>query len=150
MKIAERLFLSFMIIFAVVIIKECGKLPAGSKYTIGPGFLPRYISYAIILISLILLVQNFIKDKTKDEEKDFINKEGFTRLVSFFILLLFTVIVINFVGMVIPLGVFMIIVFKFIEKYDWFSSLKVSILTIAIFYFIFKIWLKVPIPGFNF
>lgn len=148
MKIAERLFLLFMSIFAVVIIKECGKLPAGSEYTIGPGFLPRYISYAMILISLILLVQSFIKDKTED--KDFINKVGFTRLVSFFILLLSASIAINFVGMVIPLGVLMIIVFKFIEKYDWFSSLKVSILTIAIFYFIFKIWLKVPIPGFNF
>jgi len=150
MKIAERIFLIVMGLFAIIIAKECEKLPTSSGYAIGPGFLPKFISYAIILISMIMLVQSFTKSKISNKYKAFITKTSAIRVLSFFVVFLIAIISVNFVGMFIPLGVFMIIVFRFIEKYDWFSSIKVSVLSLIIFYVIFKVWLGVPIPGFGF
>ena len=150
MKIAERIFILFMGVFAAVIIKECSKLPIGSEYTIGPGFLPRFIAYAMLLISIMLLVKSFNKNKTDGKGKPFIVKAGFMRLISFFILLLLAVVSVDFVGMFIPLGIFMILIFKFVERYSWLSSVKVSVVSVIVFYFIFKVWLGVPIPGFSF
>ena len=150
MKIAERIFLTGISLFAIIMDKECEKLPISSEYTIGPGFLPKLISYGIILVSLIMLVQSFTKSDRGNEYKAFISKTGFIRLLYFFAVFLVAVISVGFVGMLIPLGVFMIIVFKFIEKYNWFSSIKVSVLSLIIFYVIFKVWLGVPIPVLGF
>lgn len=150
MKIAERIFILIMALFAVIILKECGRLPTGSEFTIGPWFLPRYISLFIIAVSAILMIQSFLKRGENSKQKDFITKNGLIRLTSFSLVLLLAILSVSFAGMFIPLGVFMAVIYKFGEKYDWLPSVKVSVLSIVIFYLIFKVWLGVPIPGISF
>ena len=143
MKIGERLFILLFMIFSIIILTQSKALPSGANFGIGPGFLPKYVSILSIILCVILLVMNFIKEK--DSTKEFGNKEGLIRMALTFGLLLVSVFLMNYIGMIIPLILFLIIEFKFIEKYKLLTSIKVSVFSIAIFYAIFKIWLGVPI-----
>ncbi len=143
MKVGERIFLLFFIIFSLVLLKEGSTLPAAAKFGIGPGFLPKVVSILSIILSAALLVRSFLQKDVSG--KKFGAKEGLLRMAVTFGLLVLAVFLMDYVGMVIPLVLFLIIEFRWIEKYKLFTSIKVSVFSVAVFYAIFKLWLGVPI-----
>ena len=150
MKKAEVGFLISIIVFGVVLLYKGAHLPVRSEFTIGPGFLPRVVSYFMILVASGLLIQCLIKNpQSTPKIKEFINGIGLKRLVPFGVLFVGFIFSIKFLGILLPLWVFMVITFRFIEKNSWFSSIGVSTLSVLIFYAIFKMWLGIPLPGIN-
>ena len=148
MRRGEQIFIILIILFSVIILVNSTKLPLKAEYTIGPGFLPMIVSILMILISIAILFQNYQKRESLKQKPMFDERNDFTRLMLFFALLLISILLMNYLGIIIPLILFMIITFRFIEKYSWVTTLKVSIVSNIIFYLIFKVWLGVPLPIF--
>ena len=145
MKKAERIFIIFNLIFSFVILYESRLLPANAEFGVGPGFLPKVVSILSIILCFILIAKSFFKKSSFSDDSKFATKEGFFRLISTFFLLVVSVIAMHYIGMIIPLVLFLVIVFCFIEKYKVFASIRVAVLSVLIFYLIFKVWLGVPI-----
>lgn len=150
MKLAERLFIVASILFSLMVIREGVRIPIKAEHTIGPGFLPLVVGIAMAIVSAVMLVKNIQKYREKTEDKPFITKEGLNRLVTFFVILLASLLLNKVVGLVIPLIIFMTLVYRYIEKYSWLTSIKVAVICNVIFYLIFNTWLGVPLPGINF
>ena len=148
MRRGEQIFILFIILFSVVILVKSIKLPLKTQYTIGPGFLPMTVSILMIIVSIAIIFQNYQKRESLKQKPMFGGRNDFTRLMLFFALLLISILLMNYLGIIIPLILFMIITFRFIEKYSWVTTLKVSIVSNIIFYLIFKVWLGVPLPIF--
>ncbi len=145
LKTGERIFISLNLIFSIIILYASRSLPAGAEFGIGPGFLPKCISYFSILLSIILLSKSFLNKKSAVENEKFADRKGFLRMLITFLLLVLAIVLMRFIGMIIPLILFLVIVFRFIEKYSTASSIKVAVFSVMIFYAIFRIWLGVPI-----
>ncbi len=149
MKLMERIFIIGMMIFSGLVIYEGIKLPIKSEYTIGPGFLPIVIGIGIFISSISCIVQSVYKYKKLDTDTKFISKEGATRLGIFIAVLTGALLLNEIFGLLISMVVFMIVILRYVEKYSWFVSIRVAIISNIIFYLIFEIWLRVPLPGIN-
>lgn len=147
MKRAEKIFTIFLFLFSLVVIREGVSIPKMSEFTIGPGLLPLIIGIMMAIFSIVLFISNFKREKTTD--KPFITKDGLVRLSMFIILLIGSLLLNQWLGLVIPLILFMTLIFRFIEKYSWFTSIRVSVISNIIFYLLFNTWLGVPLPGIN-
>lgn len=147
MKAMERVFIIAMILFSGVVILEGTKLPVKSEYTIGPGFLPIVVGIGIFIVSVISIIQNLLKNKGTDSSKKFFSKEGATRLGIFIGVMIVSLLLSKVFGLLISLAIFMIVIFRYVEKYSWIASIRVAIICNVVFYLVFKIWLGVPLPG---
>lgn len=149
----EMIFLCILILLAILLIFEGLAIPVMSDYSIGPGFLPVTIGFGIIVSALSQVVINIAKIKKKDtkyinmQNKEFIDKKSLIKVSRFFGILLVSVLLNPFFGILLPLIIFMVLAFRYDEKYSWFTSIKVALITNIIFYLIFKTWLGVPLPG---
>lgn len=147
MKRAEKIFAIFLFLVAIVVIKEGIRIPKSSEFSIGPGLLPLIIGVLMAFFSVVTFIGNFKSEKTTD--KIFITRDGLVRLSMFIILLIGSLLLSQWLGLVIPLILFMTLIFRFIEKYSWFTSIRVSVISNIIFYLLFNTWLGVPLPGIN-
>ncbi|MGE4283902.1 MAG: tripartite tricarboxylate transporter TctB family protein [Clostridia bacterium] len=160
MKIGERVFIIALAIFSFAIIAEAVEMPLDSEYTIGPGFVPFWIAIFMILTAIMLMVQTFERKKGQGDSKSgvaskitsmvtiqaFIKSGAFKRVITMLIIAVVAVWSMSYVGMLIPSFLFLIIAFRFIEEYKWFTSIRVSLATMVVLYLIFKVWLGVQIP----
>ncbi|OPL08689.1 MAG: hypothetical protein AVO33_09745 [delta proteobacterium ML8_F1] len=150
MKNAERIFILAIMIFSFAVIFEGSIIPVFSQHTIGPGFLPVVVGGALAVTCSALLIFSYIKQDTEQDKKKFISKEGQSRLLIFIVILMGALLLNGILGLIIPLTIFMILSYKMIENYTWWNSIKVAVVSNMIFYYIFKVWLGVPLPGINF
>ncbi|WP_029918022.1 tripartite tricarboxylate transporter TctB family protein [Pelobacter seleniigenes] len=148
MKLAERAFLVCMALFSVVIIWKSQELSMGSEYTIGPGFFPKVASILMLATIITMFAKTFFGD-SGTKKKFFADKKLALKALYFFIALTLTVVAISFIGMFPAILLFMIFSFIFTENNSFKSSILVAILVAVIVFCIFKIWLGVPLPGFN-
>lgn len=114
-----------------------------SEYGPGPGLLPLWVSVLIFLLSVIYLVTGLKKEKIPFS-RVFPKGEGLVNvLVSIGSLILFIVIA--------PLWGFLIgstisLFLLFIRGYKWYWSLGLSVSLASIVFWVFGIFLKVPLP----
>lgn len=149
MKNMEKVFILGILLFSIVAILEGNRLPRMSQYTIGPGFLPLVVGILMFIIAAIIFAQNILQHKGNTEGKAFIKKEGVFRLSFFVVVLLISLLLNRVLGLVIPITLFMVVIFRYIEKYSWFTSIRVAILCNILLYLVFQTWLGVPLPGVN-
>ncbi len=148
MKLAERIFLACMALFSLVIIWKSQGLSMGAEYTIGPGFFPKVVSIFMLLTVLVMFVKTFVGESEKG--KKFIgDKKQALKAFYFFIALTVAVLAISFLGMFPSILLFMIFSFIYTENNNYKSSIVVAVIVAVIVFCIFKVWLGVPLPGFN-
>ena len=146
MKAAERFFLVGIMLFSVIIIWKSQSLSVGSEFTIGPGFFPRYISYFLLITIGVIFFTTFQSGSKKTVF--FTNGEAGLLVVKYFSALVIVVLAIPYAGMLLSMAALMMFSFFVLEKYSFFVSLTVSLITIVVVFVLFKIWLEVPLPGF--
>ena len=106
--------------------------------TKGPvvGFVPTLIAGVLVVVSILGVFQSF---KGKDQPDRLENWAIFLAacIVFSFVFLL---------GMIISLLVFVFVWLKFYEKTGWKDTIIVLVISFAITYGVFAVWLKVPFP----
>jgi len=140
-----RVFLVLMAGVSAFMMPEAMSMPRDSQYTIGPGFLPTIMLGATIVCCIILLLLD-LRDKTSATVK----KESIPKLLMYLIATALLIFCMEHVGIILSVAVYIFCVTFFVEKHSPITAIKVSLITSALIYAIFHIWLKVPMSICNF
>ncbi|GEL78560.1 tripartite tricarboxylate transporter TctB family protein [Tenuibacillus multivorans] len=148
MRNAEIIFSLFLLAVSTVMFIIGLTYPYDTDFGPGPGFAPVWVSGLMIICTSALCISTFIKYRKENKKEDFFSsKIGVKNLLFFLGLLILTILLIDLIGMLVALGIFCMVVFRFIDKYSWKQSILVSLGTTIVIFLLFKYWLKIPIPS---
>lgn len=145
MRKIEMSLLLFFLALSVGAYVSCSHLPVDSGYAIGPGFMPKAIAG---LIALVVLVRIAELARGKDPDKGrFFAPDSLGSLLLVVCLLVLAVLGMGTIGVYVSVFGFMLAVLLLVSKHAFFTSLMASLTTTGVFYLIFALWLKLPLPG---
>ncbi len=140
-----RAFLVLMGCMAAAMMPEALSLPKDSQYTIGPGFLPMIMLGAIIVCCAVLLLFDL-----KEKSSAAVKKESIPKMILYVLATALLIFCMEHAGIVLSLVVYIFCIIFFVEKHPLFEATKVAVITGALIYGIFHVWLKVPMTICNF
>lgn len=138
-----------LLILGLLLTYQSTKLSVWSRIGPDEGFFPLLLGILIMGLSLLVIVQSLFsaraqeKEKTLEEQK---REVSLFRLASYAIPMLLYALLIEWVGFLITSGLFLIIIFKYVERQSWKITSLVGLFSIIGSYLIFVVWFKVPLP----
>jgi Tripartite tricarboxylate transporter TctB family. len=138
---AGAFFLVFSLIYFAVSFNYSytSKLGGG----IGPGFLPFWASLIMIVFSIIYIGYAFKKEKV-DITSILPDKEGLKNIVLLFAYMIVFAAIVEFVGFTIANTVMLFLMFR--GYFKWYKNLGISLGVSVLLYFMFVVFLEVPLP----
>ena len=112
----------------------------------GPGFLPRWIAGGLVVIGLILTVKGIRPAVALPEAIPWPDASGWRRLAVMIGALAFALLLLDKLGFVIVVTVFMAVVMFSLGVRSWRMLATVPVLTAIGLYVVFAVWLQVPLP----
>lgn len=119
---------------------------------LSPAVFPRFVSACLFIISLTLLIQGIAGIKKDSEQKKVkltLNKAFIIRLLLMTFLAFFYTRILTIVGYVVATPPFVAGTMLLFNEKKWFLIVTVSIVTAVLFYILFRIVFKIPLPRFN-
>jgi putative tricarboxylic transport membrane protein len=113
----------------------------------GPGFFPLVAGGLLSVLSGILFFQSLVKKETSAQRIPFWNNPYGWKLVLLAILAISIYpFILNPVGFLLSTFLFLFFLFLVIAHYKWWAAGIGGIITAAIVYLVFEIWLKAHLP----
>src|SRR5699024_8086845 len=139
----RNLIIFLLFVSGTFLINSMLTLPLYNRGVLGPGFFPVMISTILILLLLLSLIISLkkLKKNTNDSTKPRVSKKTKFKRLNFVIVLLGSVALINVLGMLASLGIFLFVGLLFVEKLTWVKSLQFSLGMVLFIYFVFDKWL---------
>jgi putative tricarboxylic transport membrane protein len=122
--------------------------PIGTFRAPGGGLFPLIVSILLIGLSAVLTLQAFLSKKEKGiATTPFFPEKGAARriLLGFAGLVGYRYLLPVF-GFAPSTGIFMLFLIKFLGGYGWKGSIFFAVVTAVIAYYLFQVWLKIPMP----
>jgi len=145
MKKYDQIGKLFLLLFAIFICVESGRLPLGSFQDPGPGFLPLGSGIFIGVLSVVGFLRSR-QDKTPEVTETWYSKEGWKRLVVLLIALFGYAVTLEILGFLLSTFLFFIFLFRAVEPKRWIIAGGSAALASSVSYVIFQLWLKVQLP----
>lgn len=156
MKVSEIILLIFFAVFAGVLLFSSIKMPYSSGQGFGAGFVPLNMSViVIVLTSFIGLRALLSKRRTRGETHktsadsnqtpETARQQSLVAPIGTILLLLVATAAMGFGSILAPLAILMTIISASFLGNSWFQSIRMTIITLAVIYLIFSVWLKIPI-----
>ncbi|MBM4330903.1 MAG: tripartite tricarboxylate transporter TctB family protein [Deltaproteobacteria bacterium] len=148
MKNLDRLSGIILFLLGLGIFLKSLTYPIGSFRSPGGGLFPLLASILLMALAGSLILQAFWK-KNKGEASPasfFSSKEAPKRIIVGFAALLGYRYLLPLIGFALSTGVFIFFLSKFLGKYGWTVSLFFSGITAFVAYYLFQVWLKIPMP----
>ncbi len=122
--------------------------PVGSFRSPGGGLFPLLASIILMALAGILTIQAFLKKEAKEKERApfFSGKEAPKRIFLGFIALLGFRYLLPVIGLGPSTFIFIFFLAKFLGHYNWRVSIPFSLATAVAAYYLFQVWLKIPMP----
>lgn len=122
-------------------------LPMGTAAHPGAGFYPLLVGIALVCLSVPLLGQS-LKTKEIDQrgEEAFPKGEDLQRVMAVALALVFFAVFLKPLGYGICSAALMIAILRFLGMRNWGRAILISILSMAISYYLFASVLDVPLP----
>ncbi len=122
--------------------------PFGTFRTPGAGLFPLIASILLIALSTTLTVQAFLSRKGKAiaPAPFFPEKGAFRRILLGFTGMIGYRYLLPVIGFGPSTGVFMLFLIRFLGGYGWKISLFYSAVSAVAFYYLFQVWLQIPMP----
>jgi putative tricarboxylic transport membrane protein len=112
----------------------------------GPGFLPFLSGFALIFVSLFVLIPALSKRK-QDQGDDLVSSRQSLRKVLFALIALFGYgIVLEYIGYLLTTFLFMLSIGRLVEPKGWWTTVAVALLTAVLSYLLFIVLLEVQLP----
>ena len=118
------------------------RLPAQTGFGLGPAFLPFWTGIVLAACGLWHCARPVV-----DAEVTWPSARGFTRAASGFVLLLLYALALQPLGYVISTAVFLVVGILLLEPVRRARALVVGIASAAFLVLIFRVWLRIPLPG---
>jgi len=134
-----------LFVVGVVVIVDSQRLGAGWADD-GPqaGYFPFYLGLFICVASVI----NFIQAVRTRAEQDrvFVRADEFKLVLSVFLPTLAYVGLIAWLGIYVASTLFIAFFMRWLGRYDWPMLIAVSVGVSGVFFCVFELWFKVPLP----
>lgn len=140
-----------VIIFLIGAVVIWDSYRLGSKWgSDGPeaGYFPFYIGLILCIASMV----NFVSAVREKSDKSFVSVSSLKMILSVIIPTLLYVCLIGGIGPLPALGIyvasaiFIALFMKWLGKYKWPITVAVSVSVPVVFFVLFEIWFKVPLP----
>ena len=118
------------------------RLPAQTGFGLGPAFLPFWTGIVLAACGLWLCVRPAV-----DAEVSWPSSRGFARAASGFVLLLLYTLALQPVGYLISTALFLVITIFLLEPVRPSRAFVVGVASAAFLFLIFRVWLRLPLPG---
>jgi putative tricarboxylic transport membrane protein len=149
----ELLFALFILLVAVIYEFMALRMPRGNITYPGPGFYPSLVGVFLLFTSGSFALWSLFKGKAKKSvpgsgevgkvDSKTIHRSKTLLLIA---LLLFYVLTLNILGFLLAISIFIILSIRIFGYRRWLASLGITLAIVAISYFSFVVWLKVPLP----
>jgi len=122
--------------------------PLGTLRKPGGGFFPLIASILLMGLSGLLAVQAFRGREVDDSGRSpfFPEKEAPRRILAGFAGLVGYRYLLPVIGFTASTGVFILFLTRFLGKKSWAASAVFAFLTAVAAYYLFQVWLKIPMP----
>ena len=127
-------------LFAALWITTALGLPYVGDYAPGSGFLPLWLGVCLLVLSAIHVVASVRAPVASAPAGNW------RKVVPVTIGLIICVAVIESLGFVVAVAIYLLFLLRFVEKESWRTSLSVSVGTVAVLFALFRLWLHVPLP----
>jgi hypothetical protein len=109
-----------------------------------PGYFPFYIGLLICIASVV----NFVRALTLrgERNKTFVRVGQLKMVLTVLIPTAIYAFLVTWIGIYASSVLFIGFFMRWLGKYPWWKVAAVSIGTIVVFYLVFEIWFKVPLP----
>ena len=134
-----------ILVFGIVLTVAAWRL--GARWTSdgpGAGYFPFYIGLITIVSSLGIFWQA-VFSKARDTGA-FVDREQFRRVLSVLIPAAVYVLVAMFVGLYVASAIYIAVFMVVLGKYPPVRSVVLSVVIVAVFFLMFEVWFKVPLP----
>jgi putative tricarboxylic transport membrane protein len=112
----------------------------GSLHQPGPGLWPFVVSVVIVVLSaLLLVVGRGLDDSEKFTRSSLLAAAGAITFVAFGVLM-------PLIGFEMPAVLLCVVWLRFLGGESWRNTVVISLLTTAVFYFLFLYGLRIPLP----
>jgi len=141
---AEVVVAALFLLLGAIVVWDSVRLGArwGSD---GPqaGYFPFYIGVLVCVASAINLVAGIVK---KGESPAFVGAGQLKLVLSVLIPSIVYVALVGWLGIYVASALFIAFFMRWLGKYAWWKLAAVSIGNSVVFFLIFEIWFKVPLP----
>ena len=118
------------------------QLPYHSDYGPGPGFLPAWIGYVLVICSLVVTVQEL---RTPNQGESFFQPR--TRMaVKVLLVIALTFLLFPPLGFSVGFGLFICATMRLMGNHRWVTCGVAAIVTTVSIHFLFGHWLDIPLP----
>ena len=133
-------------IFGAVVIADSARLGFGWQEVHGPrpGYFPFYIGLLIYIASVVNFARAFML--RGDRNKTFVQVGQLKMVLTVLIPTAIYALLVTWIGIYASSVLFIGFFMRWLGKYPWWKVLTVSVGTIVVFYLVFEIWFKVPLP----
>jgi putative tricarboxylic transport membrane protein len=133
-------------ILGAIVIYDSARLGFGWQEVHGPrpGYFPFYIGLIICIASLVNIV--FALRVKAADNKIFVEVGQLKMVLTVLIPTALYAFLVTWIGIYVSSVLFIGFFMRWLGKYPWWKVALVSVTTVVVFYFIFEVWFKVPLP----
>jgi putative tricarboxylic transport membrane protein len=145
-KSAELAVAALFFIFGAIVISDSVRLGFGWQEVHGPrpGYFPFYLGLLICISSVVNFVRALRVEPAKN--KTFVQVGQLKLVLAVLIPTAIYAVLVTWIGIYASSVLFIGFFMRWLGKYPWWKVVAVSVLTVVVFYAIFEIWFKVPLP----
>ena len=139
----ELVVAALLFLFGAVVIYDSIRL--GARWgEDGPqaGYFPFYIGL-LICVATGVIAFRALGDRSR---KSFVSRTSLILVMKMFVPSILYVVAIRFIGIYVASTVFIVFFMIWLGKYSWTRALPVGIGTSVVFFVLFEVWFKVPLP----
>jgi hypothetical protein len=144
-KSAEVVVAALFLLIGAVVVFDSARL--GARWgEDGPqaGYFPFYIGLLVCIASIVNIVFALLNKKI--EGKAFVEVGQLKLVLSVLVPSVLYVALILWAGIYVASAIFVAFFMRWLGKYDWWKLAAVSIGNSVVFFVVFEIWFKVPLP----
>jgi len=144
-RVAEGAVAAGFLALGAVVILDSIRLGFGWKED-GPqaGYFPFYVGVIICVSAVINLVKALVA--LKDRDKTFVEVGQLKLVLSVLVPSALYVGVIAWIGIYVASAVFVAFFMRWLGKYSWLKVAGVAVGNSVVFFLIFEVWFKIPLP----
>ena len=143
---AERLGGSLGLAFGLAVMCGSLRLELGTLQAPGSGFLGFLAGTLVVLMAVIVLIQTFPGKGSQVNVSALWKNTKWWRPVTVALLVLAYVLVLETLGFLLTSTVFMLVMFKWVERFSWPKAVLVTVTVVACSYLLFHTLLKASFP----
>jgi putative tricarboxylic transport membrane protein len=142
----ERIGGVFWLVFGLVVMVGSFRLELGTFQAPGSGFLGFLAGGFVLLMAVIVLVQSFMGKDNKIKWSALWRDSKWWRPVTVALLILAYVLVLERLGFLLTSFLFMLTLFKWVEKFPWLKTVLVTLAVVVCSHLLFRTLLKASLP----